>query len=47
MQQRVSKGAKPTATQKRTQPALETKAEDYKRSEEEGVPMPRAHMRPP
>ncbi|KAF2305748.1 hypothetical protein GH714_007994 [Hevea brasiliensis] len=31
MQQRVPKGAKPTTPQKRTQPALEAKAEDYKK----------------
>ncbi|KAB5537983.1 hypothetical protein DKX38_015516 [Salix brachista] len=37
MHQRVPEGAKPTAPQKRTQPAMEAEAEDYKRSEEEGV----------
>ena len=47
MQQRVPEGAKPTAPQKRTQPTLEAKAEDYKRSEEEGLSVSRAHMRPP
>lgn len=47
MQQRVPKGAKPPAPQKRTQFALEAKAEDYKRGEEEGVSVSRAHLRPP
>ena len=44
MQQRVPKGAKPTASQKRTQPALEAKAEDYKRTKTQGLSVPRAHM---
>uniref|UniRef100_A0A6N2M219 C2H2-type domain-containing protein n=1 Tax=Salix viminalis TaxID=40686 RepID=A0A6N2M219_SALVM len=44
MHQRVPEGAKPTAPQKRTQPAMEAEAEDYKRSEEEGVSVSRAHM---
>ena len=47
MQQRVPKGAEPTAAQKRTQPALEAKAEDYKRTKTEGLSVPGAHMRPP
>ena len=47
MHQRVPEGAKPTAPQKRTQPAMEAEAEDYKRSEEEGVSVSRAHMCPP
>jgi hypothetical protein len=37
MQQRVPKGANATASQKRAQPALEAKAEDYKRTKREGV----------
>ena len=48
MQLRFPKGAKPTAPQKRTEPALEAKAEEYKRGgEEEGVSVSRAPMHPP
>lgn len=48
MQQRVSKGPEPTATQTRTQPSMETKAKNKQRSDqEEGIYLPGENLRPP
>ena len=47
LQQRVPERAEPTAPQERPQFALEAQAEDQQGAEAQGVPLPRAHLRPP